>query len=167
MFFCTCRCDIDIAPTKQGTNIFAQLTIHFLAVNIKLNSSKRRSQMKVGEFIDLLGQSEFIEGRSWVEQFKRENYKYWWEEVENDALDRNFVLSLDRIFKSIIQRSIIRLSTCTEEFSTIKQGHAFLREIHQKAILQGIEVKENEIDGFLSAVESQHLSGVSSSWIER
>jgi len=70
------------------------------------------------------------------------------------------VLCVGIIF-AILIRIRIR-SICTEKLFSfiIEQGHAFLREIHQKAISQGIEIKENEIDSFLTYTEMMAATGL-------
>jgi hypothetical protein len=115
--------------------------------------------MTLEEFVNLLGQSKSIEARLWIEQFKLVIDLRQWEETKGNPLNRANVISIARFLANLIRGRIISIGTEELYKEVIEQGHAFLREIHQKAVSQGIEVKEDEIDSFLSYTEMMAAVG--------
>jgi len=115
--------------------------------------------MTLEEFVDLLGQSKSIEARLWIEQFKLVIDLRQWEATKGDPLNRANVISIARFSANLIRGRIISIGTEELYKEVIEQGHAFLHEIHQKAVSQGIEVKEDEIDSFLSYTEMMAAVG--------
>jgi len=115
--------------------------------------------MTLEEFVNSLMKTEKIESKIWLEQFNERIVKKQWERIKNSPLDKTLVISFAWIMTSLIRERIDSISTKKLYNEIIKQGHAFLREIYQKAVLQGIDVKENEIDSFLTYNEMMAAAG--------
>jgi len=115
--------------------------------------------MTLEEFVDSLAETENIEAQIWLKEFKDRIDQKQWQRLKDSPLERSLVIQFAAIMNSLIRERLD--SICTEElyYSTTVSGHEFLREIYQKAIAQGIEVKENEIDSFLTYTEMMAAAG--------
>jgi len=115
--------------------------------------------MTLEEFVDSLSQTKNIEGQCWLNEFKERVDKKQWQDLKDRTLDKTLVKSFARIMAGIIMERLDSICTESLYFSTIKTGHEFLQEIHQKTLDGGIDVEKDEIDTHLTMTEMMAAAG--------
>ena len=116
-----------------------------------------------GEFIDAMEKVaedwRFVEGQTFLERWKKLATEEQWKKYRPMKLRKEEVIAFAQDMAGYY-REVIG-GTCVEElyYGRIDQGHAFLAEIHKKALESGIEVRLEEIDQPLTALETMGSLG--------
>jgi len=116
--------------------------------------------MNIGEFIELLRQTEIIESKLWLEELQAKFTEDIWDQLINLPLDRTNLIRFAKHIAVIIQLRIVSIGTQDLYDETLKTGHAFLQKIHSLAQKQGIEIELTEIDVSLSMTEMMVAAGM-------
>lgn len=114
----------------------------------------------LGEFIDLISQTTTnVSGEAWIKFGQRGMSKEGWQEIKNLPLVPESVILFGRLISAHIREEAAHWSSEEPYHDTLEHGHAFLQEIHQKAMEQGIEVELERIDRPLTPTEMMAATG--------
>jgi len=99
-----------------------------------------------GEFITSMKETKITSARIFIEEWEALATEEQWEQLRPMPLTKQMVLS----FAENMARRFWRMIAdgCTDDYIHLltEEGHAFLREIHARAVEFGIAVEVREID---------------------
>ena len=115
---------------------------------------------KLGEFIDLLGQTKNSNGRFWLLwELPEKIGPAEWKHARSAPFVPQTVLELAEVIRTLISERLNDISTDELYKDTKQEGHAFLQEIYRLATEHGIEVTLEEIDMPLTPTEMMAAAG--------
>jgi len=111
-----------------------------------MGTENAEKQSTYGEFIDLIEQTECVEGKIFIEKWKALATEEDWARFRPMSLTPELVTSFAEDMISYFRERIAGI--CTDELYTQvkREAHAFLQEVHEKAAQFGVQVELNRID---------------------
>lgn len=112
-----------------------------------------------GEFIDAVIKTKIVEAQCFMEDWMAMATEEQWAEYRPMELTKELVLALAEDMAKFFRESINGICTDALYTEVIHDGHAFLKEIHSKAVELGVDVALEEIDALLTVTEALVASG--------
>ena len=107
-----------------------------------------------GEFIESVEKTEITIAKIFLEWWKKSSTEEEWAEYRQAPLTPKMVLYLAEDAANYLGERIARTDDEELYASRKKDTHAFLKEIHAKAVQLGISVELGRIDTFLTPSET-------------
>ncbi|MDP1815181.1 MAG: hypothetical protein Q8K92_12095 [Leadbetterella sp.] len=114
----------------------------------------------LGDFVELLRQSQNLFVESWLSRLQYEVGEKEWQESMAFDLNASTIIALADAVATLLFNRLAGI--CTEELyeRTLREGHDLLKEIHQRATEQGIDVSLQQIDRPLTYTEMAEAAGI-------
>lgn len=117
-------------------------------------------QSTYGDFIESVEKTENFEAGVFISQWIELATAEQWKEYSSMPLTAELVIGFAQDMALHFQQRISDISTEGLYSLTVKSGHEFLQEVHQKAIELGVDVELNQIDTPLTMSESLAAVGL-------
>lgn len=111
------------------------------------------NQSTYGDFIAVVEDTECGEAKSFIEEWKALVTESEWEEYRPLPLTPDLVINFAESMVIYFWERIAGIHTDALYARTIKRGHAFLQEVHEKAAKLGVPVELEQIDAPLTPSE--------------